>query len=152
MILIKKFLFCNRIEKTPRLKKAHIEFIIGMKKILILLCVCLFAKESIAYGQTGEAELNAPAKAYILSRFCTEVKYNFAFYDKLKFDWDSLCVASMPSLIATSSDEEFLKGMQILCNQLHDGHTYIFPTNNPGGSVSKSVSGKEPSDSSDMQI
>lgn len=102
-----------------------------MKKILILLFVCLFINKSYAYGQTGEAELNAPTKAYILSRFCTEVKYNFAFYDKLKFNWDSLCVASIPSLTATSSDEDFLKGMQILCNQLHDGHTYIFPMNNP---------------------
>lgn len=102
-----------------------------MKKILILLSVCLFVNRFFAYGQTGEAELNAPAKAYILSRFCTEVKYNFAFYDKLKFNWDSLCVASIPSLISTSSDEDFLKGMQILCNKLQDGHTYIFQMNNP---------------------
>ena len=79
-----------------------------MKKILILLFVCLFINKSYAYGQTGEAELNTPTKAYILSRFCTEVKYNFAFYDKLKFNWDSLCVASIPSLTATSSDEDFL--------------------------------------------
>ena len=53
-----------------------------MKKIFILLFVCLFINKSFAYGETGKAELNAPTKAYILSRFCTEVKYNFAFYDK----------------------------------------------------------------------
>lgn len=102
-----------------------------MKKTLILLCVCLFVNRSFAHGQTGDAELDASAKAYVLSRFCTEVKYNFAFYDKLEFDWDSLCVASMPSLTATLSDEDFLKGMQVLCNKLQDGHTYIFPMNNP---------------------
>lgn len=102
-----------------------------MKKTLILLCVCLFVNRSFAHGQTGNAELDASAKAYVLSRFCTEVKYNFAFYDKLEFDWDSLCVASMPSLTATLSDEDFLKGMQVLCNKLQDGHTYIFPMNNP---------------------
>lgn len=102
-----------------------------MKKTLILLCVCLFVNRSFAHGQTGNAELDASAKAYVLSRFCTEVKYNFAFYDKLEFDWDSLCVASLPSLTATSSDEDFLKGMQVLCNKLQDGHTYIFPMNNP---------------------
>ena len=123
MILIKNSLFLQSNKSNSK--------IIKMKKIFILLFVCLFINKSFAYGETGEAELNAPTKAYILSRFCTEVKYNFAFYDKLNFNWDSLCVASIPSLTATSSDEDFLKGMQLLCNQLHDGHTYIFPMNNP---------------------
>lgn len=123
MILIKNSPFLQSNKSNSQ--------IIKMKKIFILLFVCLFINKSFAYGETGEAELNAPTKAYILSRFCTEVKYNFAFYDKLNFNWDSLCVASMPSLTATSSDEDFLKGMQPLCNQLHDGHTYIFPMNNP---------------------
>lgn len=101
-----------------------------MKKIFILLWIYLFANP-LAHGQTGEAKLNASTKAYILSRFCTEVKYNFAFYNKLNFNWDSLCIASMPKLVATSSDEDFLKGLQVLCAQLHDGHTYIFSINNP---------------------
>lgn len=102
-----------------------------MKKIFILLCICLVAGNPLVYGQTENAKLDTSAKAYVLSRFCTEVKYNFAFYNQLKFDWDSLCTASMPALVATSSDEEFLKGMQALCARLHDGHTYIFAMNNP---------------------
>lgn len=102
-----------------------------MKKIFILLCICLLAGNFLASGQTENAKLDASEKAYILSRFCTEVKYNFAFYNQLKFDWDSLCSTSMPTLVATISDEEFLKGMQALCARLHDGHTYIFAMNNP---------------------
>lgn len=101
-----------------------------MKKY-ILFCVCFIAIKTYCLGQTLATQLTAAEKAYILSRFCTEVKYNFAFYDKLKFDWDSLCLASMPLLLKTTSDEDFVKGMQILCTRLQDGHTEIFQTNNP---------------------
>lgn len=75
--------------------------------------------------------MDASRKAYVLSRFCTEVKYNFAFYDKLGFNFDSLCRASLPALAATASDDDFLKGMQALCATLKDGHTYIYAENNP---------------------
>ena len=102
-----------------------------MKKILTLLGACLFAGYMSAYGQAAETELNASQKAYLLSRFCKEVKYNFAFYNQLDFDWDSLCIASLPDLTATPSDEAFLKGMQALCARLQDGHTYVFAMNNP---------------------
>lgn len=99
-----------------------------MRKILILFIVCLGLENHFAYGET---KLSASQKAYILSRFCTEIKYNFASYNKLKFDWDSLCFASLPKLAATSSDEDFIKEMQALCARLHDGHTNVFPMNNP---------------------
>lgn len=102
-----------------------------MKKILVLLIACLSIGRISVYGQAVENELDASKKAYVLSRFCAEVKYNFAFYNKLDFDWDSLCVASIPALVATASDEDFLKGMKELCAQLNDGHTYIFSMNNP---------------------
>lgn len=102
-----------------------------MKKIVTLLSACLFAGSTFVCGQNASKELVASRKAYVLSRFCTEVKYNFASYDKLTFDWDSLCLAKMPELVATSSDEEFLKGLKELCAQLHDGHTYVFQMNNP---------------------
>lgn len=102
-----------------------------LKKYLALLCITLFSLNILCYGQSEDAKLNAPEKAYILSKFCSEVKYNFAFYDKLPFNWDSICVASIPSLVATSSDEDFLKGLQALCVQLKDGHTSVFFMNNP---------------------
>lgn len=102
-----------------------------MKKIIALLGIGLMALNSLALGQAVETKLSAPEKAYILSRFCTEVKYNFAFYDKLKFSWDSICAASIPALVATSSDEDFIKGMQALCARLQDGHTDVFSLNNP---------------------
>lgn len=102
-----------------------------MKKISALLGICLLAITQPCFGQKPEQKLTPSEKAYILSRFCTEVKYNFAFFDKLEFNWDSICKASMPALVETDSDDDFLKGMQALSAKLHDGHTYIFAMNNP---------------------
>lgn len=102
-----------------------------MKPIFTLLGIILFLHSAPCFGQTPKSKLSATDKAFILSRFNTEVKYNFAFYDKLGFDLDSLCMASMPALTATYSDDDFLKGMQALCSRLRDGHTYVFPMNNP---------------------
>lgn len=102
-----------------------------MKKITTLIAACLIASNYHVCGQNTDNELDASKKAYVLSRFCTEVKYNFVLYDKLTFNWDSLCMAKMPTLTNTPTDDEFLKGMQELCGMLQDGHTYIFPMNNP---------------------
>ncbi len=102
-----------------------------MKRIFAILGISLLAANSLSYGRTGEPKLAPTEKAYILSRFCVEVKYNFAFYDKLTFSWDSICSAAMPALVSTQSDEEFIRGMQALCARLNDGHTYVFELNNP---------------------
>lgn len=51
-----------------------------MKKFFAPIVSCLFAANAFGLGQTTDGQLNASEKAYILSRFCTEVKYNFAFY------------------------------------------------------------------------
>lgn len=102
-----------------------------MKKILALLVICVFAQINPCFGQTAASKLSASEKAYILSRFNTEVKYNFAFYNNLEFDLDSLCMAAMPALVATTSDYDFAKGMQALCTRLHDGHTFIVIMNDP---------------------
>ncbi len=58
-----------------------------------------------------------------------EVKYNFAFLDRLTFNWDSICSARMPELVSTSSDEEFIAGMKSLSVVLKDGHTTILELN-----------------------
>ncbi|MDE7443607.1 MAG: S41 family peptidase [Muribaculaceae bacterium] len=102
-----------------------------MKRLVLLFEIFLFAANSFCYGQTNETKLSASEKAYILSRFCTEIKYNFAFFDKLQCNWDSLCASLMPIMVNTASDEDFVKEMQALCARLHDGHTYIFLNNNP---------------------
>lgn len=95
-----------------------------MKKRTILISV-IAALHSILYAQSFERELTPEEKAYVLSKFCTEVKYNFVHYDKLKINWDSLCKARMQELTSTGTTEEFENGMRKLAAELHDGHTYF---------------------------
>lgn len=105
-----------------------------MKKIFAMLGISVLATNFQCFGLAGEptdAAFSPTDKAFILSRFCTEVEHNFAFYDKLTFDWDSLCYATMNDLVDTPTDTEFVKGMQKLFAQLKDGHTYVFELNNP---------------------
>ncbi len=80
-------------------------------------------------SQATQQKLTPEKKTYILSRFCMEVKYNFAFLDRLTFNWDSICSARMPELVSTSSDEEFIAGMKSLSVVLKDGHTTILELN-----------------------
>lgn len=101
-----------------------------MKKVIVLILITFLECPSM-FGQSAENSLSTIQKTYILSRFCTEVKYNFVYYDKIKLDWDSLCVANLPLLTQTSTDNDFMNGLKHLCAQLHDGHTYIFSQNNP---------------------
>lgn len=105
-----------------------------MKRIFVLMTASMLAMGFHSFGQADNSvdSVFSPAdKAFVLSRFCTEVKHNFAFYDKLTFDWDSLCLASMDDLVNTPTDGDFVKGMQKLFARLKDGHTYVFGLKNP---------------------
>lgn len=94
-----------------------------MKKIVLLLILAIIGASDFYVG--AKAPLTVEQKAFIVSRFCSEIKYNFVHYDKLKFDWDSLCMASLPKLCATKNDADFIKGLKRLNARLCDGHTYI---------------------------
>lgn len=88
-------------------------------KILLLLAFAValqcFAKNSLKPYQ----------KAAIATRFASEVKYNFAGYDRFAQNYDSVCRAELPDLVNTQSDEEFGRKLQLLANRLKDGHTGI---------------------------
>lgn len=100
-----------------------------MKRIyLLLLCFPVLCGMNL-YAQQNTKNLTDGEKAYILSKFCTEVKYNYVFYNDLTFDWDSLCMTTLPSLLATQSKDEYVRELQRLCTQLADGHTYIYEDN-----------------------
>jgi carboxyl-terminal processing protease len=61
-----------------------------------------------------------------LSRFWSEVKYNFAFPEKLAMlDWDALYVSFIPKVRAARSTIEYYQILQELCAKLQDGHTKI---------------------------
>lgn len=88
-------------------------------KILLLLIF------SIALQCFAKNELAPYQKAAIATRFASEVKYNFAGYDKFAQNYDSICRAELPNLVNTQSDEEFSEKLQLFANMLKDGHTSI---------------------------
>jgi len=66
-----------------------------------------------------------------LSRFWSEVKYNFAWFEHLPpdFDWDALYLSYIPKVRATRSTLEYYRVLQELCARLKDAHTSVnFPS------------------------
>lgn len=101
-----------------------------MKKIIKTIIVFLFACSIFSVAeigaQTNSKGLTDAEKAYILSKWCTEVKYNFVFYNDLAYNWDSLCTTALPQLLETKSYDEYVNGLKLLCTKLSDGHTSIY--------------------------
>jgi len=63
-----------------------------------------------------------------LSKFWSEVKYNFVYVDKLKeLDWDKLYLETIPKVRATRSTAEYYQVLIELCAKLQDGHTNVYP-------------------------
>jgi C-terminal processing protease CtpA/Prc len=62
-----------------------------------------------------------------LSRFWSEVKYNFAWFEHLPrdFDWDALYVSYIPKVRATRSTLEYYRVLQEFCARLKDSHTSV---------------------------
>jgi C-terminal processing protease CtpA/Prc len=62
-----------------------------------------------------------------LSKFWSEVKYNFGYPEKLvELDWDSLYLKTIPKVLATKSTAEYYQEMMRLCARLGDGHTNVY--------------------------
>ena len=80
---------------------------------------------SIALQCFAKNDLAPYQKAAIAIRFASEVKYNFAGYDKFAQNYDSICRVELPNLVNTQSDEEFSEKLQLFANMLKDGHTSI---------------------------
>lgn len=62
-----------------------------------------------------------------LSKFWSEVKYNFVYTDRLKeLDWDKLYLETLPKVRATTSTAEYYRVLIQLGAKLRDGHTGIW--------------------------
>lgn len=61
-----------------------------------------------------------------LSKFWSEIKYNFGYPEKLvELDWDNLYLKAIPRVLATRSTAEYYQEMLRLCARLGDGHTNV---------------------------
>jgi C-terminal processing protease CtpA/Prc len=62
-----------------------------------------------------------------LSKFWSEVKYNFANQDRLQeLNWDGLYLSYLPKVRQTKTTLEYLRLLQRLCAMLKDAHTNVY--------------------------
>jgi carboxyl-terminal processing protease len=62
-----------------------------------------------------------------LSKFWSEVKYNFGFPEKLvALQWDKLYLDWIPRVLATKSTTDYYRQLMLLCARLSDGHTNVY--------------------------
>jgi carboxyl-terminal processing protease len=94
-----------------------------MKRTLLLLLLGPLA----GLAQTNRPTTIADADKLVgLSTFWSEAKYNFAYFDKAKIDWDSAYRAFIPQVLATKNDFEYYRTMERFCALLKDGHTSVW--------------------------
>ncbi len=71
--------------------------------------------------------LSDDVKVAGLSKFWSEVKYNFANFDLVPdLDWDALYLEYLPKVRATKSTLEYYRVLTELCARLNDGHTNVY--------------------------
>lgn len=61
-----------------------------------------------------------------LSKFWAEAKYNFAFFDQVTIDWDSLYIATIPKAREAKTALEFFSVLADMNRHLKDGHTNLW--------------------------
>ena len=98
-----------------------------MKKILFILILNVYVYCCLGQTQTlsPENRLSDVEKIFGLSKCWSETKYNFVYFDKLTFDWDSLYQATIPVVLATKNDFEYYRELQRFVATLQDGHTRV---------------------------
>lgn len=84
--------------------------------------------DSPALASPYRENLSEDEKVAGLSKFWSEVKYNFVYVERLKeLDWDKLYLEYLPKVRATASTVEYYKVLSEMCAKLRDGHTNIYP-------------------------
>lgn len=61
-----------------------------------------------------------------LARLWAEVKRNFVFMDRVRLDWDSLYLATLPLVEQAQTFGECTRLLQRMAARLADGHTYVY--------------------------
>ncbi len=95
-----------------------------MKKMVCFL-ICSMIMYCTCGQENSEKSLSDIEKITGLSKCWSEVKYNFVYFDKLSFDWDSLYQATIPVVPATKNDFEYFRELQRFIATLKDAHTSV---------------------------
>ena len=88
---------------------------------------------SLSYYNGGESHpdywgsIDAPTRRLLgLSHLWSSVKQNFVFMNRASVNWDSLYVAMIPQIKATTTDGEAVRLLQHMAATLKDGHTFVY--------------------------
>jgi carboxyl-terminal processing protease len=82
--------------------------------------------DSPAMNTAFQENISDSEKIAGLGKFWSEVKYNFAYPEKLlALNWDKLYLEAIPKVLATKSTMEYYQELTKLCIRLADGHTNI---------------------------
>lgn len=84
--------------------------------------------DSKAIGTSYRDQLSEEERIAGLSKFWSEIKYNFVFTKKLMdLDWDALYLQYLPKVKAAKNTGEYYKLLMEMCALLRDGHTNVYP-------------------------
>jgi carboxyl-terminal processing protease len=82
--------------------------------------------DSPALKTPYKENLNDAEKVAGLSKFWSEVKYNFGFPEKLvALNWDQMYLDWIPRVLAAKSTTDYYRELMLLCARLGDGHTNV---------------------------
>lgn len=98
-----------------------------MIKKSLIISLLISALQFNCYGQIKPTSVLTPQeKVYGLSKLWQEVNYNFAY--KYKMDsrsWDSLYIALIPQVQATSDDYQYFRLLEKFIAPLNDSHSTV---------------------------
>ncbi len=75
-----------------------------------------------------QTQLSEAQRLAGLSKFWSEVKYNFVYTKTLRdLDWDAVYLRYIPKVKAAKTTAEFYRILMEMCALLQDGHTNVYP-------------------------
>lgn len=75
----------------------------------------------------NKKNLTVDERLFGLSKFWSEVKYNFAFFHQVPdLDWDAEYQQLIPEVVKEQSDYDYYQKLSKFCALLNDGHTNIY--------------------------
>lgn len=61
-----------------------------------------------------------------LSQLWAEVKFNFAYFDNVRFEWDKAYKEAITKVVAAENTFDYYQVLRELCFKLGDGHTNVY--------------------------
>ena len=96
-----------------------------MNKLIVLLAIAI-----LTFNNLQSQTLSVEDRVYGISKFWSEVNYNFAYFENIegKKDFDELYKQYLSEVLKEENDYKYYRILQKFCAELGDGHTNVlFP-------------------------